>query len=94
MMRGNGNGRWTYADEMAASQRVRALLIGGREFARIPFGSERDDWGADRGPCGDCRVRKGQFHVLGCDVEHCPRCGGQLIFCGCVDLDDENTWVT
>jgi hypothetical protein len=51
----------------------------------LRYGEEADDWGADRQPCHDCRVRKGQFHVLGCDVERCPICGGQLISCECDD---------
>ena len=34
--------------------------------------------------CGDCGCIEGQLHVMGCDQEHCPFCGGQLISCDCV----------
>ena len=33
--------------------------------------------------CHDCGVKEGQLHVLGCDMERCPFCGGQLIGCNC-----------
>jgi hypothetical protein len=37
----------------------------------------------ERQTCGDCGVKEGQLHVLGCDMEPCPACGGQLISCDC-----------
>lgn len=36
--------------------------------------------------CHDCGVREGEIHRLGCDMEQCPFCGGQLISCFCQNL--------
>jgi hypothetical protein len=33
--------------------------------------------------CGDCNVRSGELHVQSCDMEECPRCGGQMISYDC-----------
>jgi uncharacterized protein with PIN domain len=37
----------------------------------------------DEAACGDCNVRLGATHHLNCDMERCPKCGGQLISCDC-----------
>ncbi len=33
--------------------------------------------------CHDCGVAVGGYHHALCDMEDCPACGGQAIYCGC-----------
>jgi hypothetical protein len=37
----------------------------------------------DRSLCPVCHAAEGEFHTLGCPVEICPWCGGQLTSCPC-----------
>ncbi len=62
-------------------------ILNGKAFKRVAYGKERDDWGANRQPCHDCGVTKGQLHRVGCDAEECPCCGGQSILCECERAD-------
>lgn len=41
------------------------------------------------GRCYSCLVADGGYHHPGCGGEACPRCGGQLIGCGCLEEEDE-----
>jgi hypothetical protein len=75
-----------WPEKIEAAQRVSSYALKGRSIARIPYGSERKDWGADKNPCHGCRVLKSGFHVPSCDVEECPICGTQLLTCDC-ELD-------
>ena len=38
---------------------------------------------ADPGLCPSCHAAVGEFHTLGCPVEICPWCSGQLTYCNC-----------
>jgi hypothetical protein len=79
-----------WPEQVERAQRKRTVRIDGEEVARVRFGEEEDDWGAEHGPCPDCAAAKGQFHVPSCDVEECPGCGHQWISCGCSDDVEED----
>lgn len=79
-----------WPERIRAAQEQTTWMVGGKEFPRVRFGDEEDDWGADRGPCHDCAVIKGELHVQGCDGERCPACGGQVIGCDCSYDGDED----
>ncbi|MCL7488038.1 MAG: hypothetical protein M8357_07700 [Desulfobulbaceae bacterium] len=39
--------------------------------------------GSDEDLCPACHAATGELHELGCPVELCPWCGGQLVYCSC-----------
>ena len=59
----------------------------GKEYAPVPYGQEGrfPTLGNLSQQCDDCGVALGGVHHLGCRIEACPRCGGQLLTCGCAD---------
>lgn len=75
--------------KIEAAQLQTKYEISGVLMDRVRYGDEDEDWGADRKPCHDCAVVKGQLHVVGCDAERCPTCGGQAIGCDCEYYGDE-----
>jgi hypothetical protein len=72
-----------WPQKIETAQQTTTCILNGKGFERLRYGSESEDWGADRHPCGDCAVLKMQFHVEGCDIEECPSCGDQMISCDC-----------
>jgi hypothetical protein len=53
------------------------------DYDRILNGQEKWVEGMEQRVCHDCNAKPGQYHHPGCDVERCPRCGGQMISCFC-----------
>jgi rRNA maturation protein Nop10 len=64
------------------------VTIQDRRYKRC-IESISDDTKEER--CHDCgRLNDGaHYHHLGCDMEKCPVCGGQLMSCNCVNPIEE-----
>lgn len=55
-----------------------------RELTLAPDGLKvYEPMDADTDVCPACHAETGELHELGCPVEVCPWCGGQLIYCSC-----------
>jgi hypothetical protein len=44
---------------------------------------EYEPYTPDSNLCPSCHAAVGEFHTLGCPVEICPWCSGQLTYCNC-----------
>lgn len=63
---------------------VHDVFCEGKKYRRLRFGDE--GWGEPGERCSDCGALYGHDHHWGCDVEQCPRCGGQMLGCDCEDV--------
>jgi hypothetical protein len=69
-----GRCEWCNQDMLEAKTCTGNVIeIDGRTYPPIP--AEED--------CGDCGVKQDGIHHPGCDIETCPCCGGQRVFCNC-----------
>jgi len=66
-----------------------SLLTLAKDISRI---EEYEPSLEDSTLCPACQTAVGEYHILGCPVEICPWCGGQLTRCNCrfTWLDVEN----
>ena len=58
------------------SCKVEDIDINGVKYKQVPNGEYE---------CHDCKTPPNGFHHPGCDAERCPKCGGQIISCDCLD---------
>lgn len=81
---------------LIAAQRTLAVHQGGKEYLRIPWGSESDwsrwkQFDVDVDFCSDCAAAIGEYHGPYCDQEECPCCGGQMLSCEC-EFEPSELW--
>jgi hypothetical protein len=50
---------------------------------KIEMLPEYEPYSPDSDLCPSCQAAEGEFHTLGCPVEICPWCKGQLTYCNC-----------
>ncbi len=60
------------------------IRIGNKWYQR-----STEHFGEPSGYCYDCNAKHGSYHHWGCDVESCPKCGGQMLGCPCLEEEKE-----
>ncbi len=83
-----------WLDDYWRAQDERTVVLSGKRYRRVRYGSEPIPKGASDSfralwaqtvtrPCHDCGAIRSELHLSGCDMERCPRCGGQYCCCDC-----------
>ena len=75
------NGEMIEADDCSANRKVK--YADGTTLDAMPYKPD------DNYRCGDCNIEPGNYHHIGCDMERCPRCKGQMLSCSCELAGDE-----
>jgi hypothetical protein len=89
-----------WLDDYWRAQDEKTVKLSGKKYRRVRYGKEPippdapDDfkliWAeVITRPCHDCGVIRGELHLDGCDMERCPRCGGQYFCCACRTEQDD-----
>jgi hypothetical protein len=60
-----------------------AVMRGGNSVSGISIKQRRPQWWLNAKDAEIANALEGEYHVLDCDQEQFPFCGGQLISCGC-----------
>lgn len=71
--------------ELCGQAKEKAYSCMKRMDRQIPFTNETN---AHPLPeyCPECHVGMGGFHHVGCSIEQCPECNGQVSVCMCRDV--------
>ena len=62
--------------------------IEGCSISHVKIGNEiyeRNKMDPFEPQCHDCGAGSGNYHHPGCDVEDCPKCRGQMLWCNCFE---------
>lgn len=76
-----------FPSELLGIQKFNAIMVIIDEeehfLERYKYGFAPNDKLTENYKCDDCNVFRGEYHLEHCDLEECPKCGGQFLTCNC-----------